>query len=73
MNFKVLAEFQHGGIVFEPGNTHTKHGLSDETVMLFYGEGWVSVDGTSDAAITATHKDVQLSDIKIVLNQGGVK
>lgn len=65
MRFKVEQDFQHDGINYEPGNVHTKHGLSDEVVQSFADVGWVNV-GVAVAGVESALV-VQPHDMTIVL------
>jgi hypothetical protein len=66
MKFTVLHEFQHAGINFEVGNTHAKHGLSDQIVLGFHAQGWVDVESlpTNDLKVG----DVEITPDDIILN-----
>lgn len=61
--FKVLTNFQHGGIDYEEGNTHRKHTVSDEDVGLLIKWRWVSeiVPGSEPSTL------IQPADITINL------
>lgn len=68
MNFKVEAEFQHEGITYEVGNTHTKHGLSNDEVQSFKNAGWVDIGTGHALAANNINTQIQPDDITIVLN-----
>lgn len=67
MRFEVLRDFQHNGINYEPGNVHTKHGLSDDVVQSFAVVGWVGVGGGAAVAGVDSALVVQPHDMTIVL------
>lgn len=70
MNFKVLHEFQHNGINFEVGNTHSKHGLTDEVVLGFHSAGWVQVDSLPNNSLAIGHAEIVPDDIILNLDSG---
>ncbi|HTF96744.1 MAG TPA: hypothetical protein VL995_11475 [Cellvibrio sp.] len=70
MHFTVKHEFQHLGVNYEAGNSHKKHGLSDDTVLQFHRAGWVDV---AEKPSQPSHPDsvsVQPDDLTIEINQG---
>jgi hypothetical protein len=68
MKFTVREEFQHEGITYEPKNTHTKHGLSDEVVAMFHNAGWVAIDSHVDKTAVGSEAQIQPDDVSVVLN-----
>ena len=65
MKFKVLGEFQMRGINFEPGNSHAKHGFTDEQVIALHNAGFVAAEGLEPPSVLVTGTEVKPDDVII--------
>jgi len=60
--FTARIDFNHGGIQYEAGNTHSKHQHTDDEVLEFHKNGWASIDGLADVETDTSPKKLEIQN-----------